>query len=261
MAKSVHSVSPWRGQLFLMEGRALYLGLAADADSHAHHAAQIAIALEGTFKLADPYGIALDTRAALVPPNAMHRLEGGGQPLAILFLDPESMPARHLASQGKDPIQLDEALFRPLLPKLLQAYQEGINFQEGWDFCEELLQALAPAERAAPLDPRVRRAIALLRDHPGTPPLSEVSKAVGLSPSRLGHLFSEQVGLPLRPYLLWLRLQRVLIALAQGGTLTMAAHDAGFADSAHLSRTFRRMFGITPSSLAGGMRIILAPQP
>jgi AraC-like DNA-binding protein len=32
-------------------------------------------------------------------------------------------------------------------------------------------------------------------------------------------------------------------------SLTDAAQSAGFADSAHLSRTFRRMFGIAADSL------------
>jgi AraC-like DNA-binding protein len=36
---------------------------------------------------------------------------------------------------------------------------------------------------------------------------------------------------------------------ASGAALTEAAHGAGFADSAHLSRTFRRMFGISAASL------------
>jgi AraC family transcriptional regulator len=34
-----------------------------------------------------------------------------------------------------------------------------------------------------------------------------------------------------------------------GETLSTAAHAAGFADSAHLSRTARTMFGLAPSAL------------
>ena len=37
--------------------------------------------------------------------------------------------------------------------------------------------------------------------------------------------------------------------MATGDSLTAAAHDAGFADSAHFSRTFLRMFGIPASVL------------
>ena len=66
------------------------------------------------------------------------------------------------------------------------------------------------------------------------------------------------VGLPLRRYLLWLRLQDAVQAIAAGAPLTDAAHAAGFADSAHLSRTFRRMFGITPSDLARGSQFVQA---
>jgi AraC family transcriptional regulator len=33
----------------------------------------------------------------------------------------------------------------------------------------------------------------------------------------------------------------------QGASLAEAAHASGFADSAHLARTSRRMFGIPPS--------------
>ena len=47
---------------------------------------------------------------------------------------------------------------------------------------------------------------------------------------------------------------RALELFVEGASLTDAAHGAGFADSAHLSRTFRRMFGINAASLvvAGG---------
>jgi AraC-like DNA-binding protein len=59
----------------------------------------------------------------------------------------------------------------------------------------------------------------------------------------------EETGLPFRTYVLWLRLIRAADAHAGGLSLTEAAQDAGFADSAHLSRTFKRMFGIPAAAL------------
>jgi len=42
---------------------------------------------------------------------------------------------------------------------------------------------------------------------------------------------------------------RGLEAFASGASLTDAALDAGFANSAHFSRTFRRMFGTAAAAL------------
>jgi AraC-like DNA-binding protein len=55
--------------------------------------------------------------------------------------------------------------------------------------------------------------------------------------------------MPLRTYVLWRRLLHVWTLLMAGETLSTAAHAAGFADSAHLSRTARTMFGLPPSVL------------
>ncbi|MGA5215123.1 helix-turn-helix domain-containing protein [Streptomyces cinereoruber] len=70
---------------------------------------------------------------------------------------------------------------------------------------------------------------------------------MGISPSRLGHLFAEQLGLAYPAWRRWMCLRRAVEAVRAGASLTDAAHDAGFADSAHLSRTCRAMFGLTPT--------------
>jgi AraC-like DNA-binding protein len=77
--------------------------------------------------------------------------------------------------------------------------------------------------------------------------LSDLATRVGLSTSRLGHLFAEQVGVPYPVWRRWLRLQLALAAVQRGASLTTAAHASGFADSAHLTRSCRAMFGITPT--------------
>ncbi len=60
----------------------------------------------------------------------------------------------------------------------------------------------------------------------------------------------------LRPYILWRRFLRVWELMTAGESLSSAAHRAGFADAAHLTRTSRRMFGFPPSAmhLAGPLR-------
>ncbi|WP_433684522.1 helix-turn-helix transcriptional regulator [Nocardia sp. CA-119907] len=68
--------------------------------------------------------------------------------------------------------------------------------------------------------------------------------------TRLLHLFAAEVGLPFRSYVRWLRMQRAAELIATGRPVTDAAHGAGFADSSHLNRVCRRVFGCAPSEFA-----------
>ena len=65
------------------------------------------------------------------------------------------------------------------------------------------------------------------------------------------HWFKEEFGIPLRQYLLWRRLHIAANLLQKGTNLTEASHAAGFADQSHLSKTFRKMFGVPPSKFLG----------
>ncbi|MGV9616652.1 helix-turn-helix transcriptional regulator [Nocardia xishanensis] len=97
--------------------------------------------------------------------------------------------------------------------------------------------------------PAVAEVLRLLPERISAGPvrLAELARAVHLSESRLAHVFSAELGLPFRPYLRWLRMQRAAELLAAGHSLTEVAHQAGFADSAHLTRVCRSMFGAPPS--------------
>jgi len=73
----------------------------------------------------------------------------------------------------------------------------------------------------------------------------EVAQSIALSESRFLHLFRDELGIAWRPYLLWRRMMCAIQAIIANHSATEAAHIAGFSDSAHLSRTFRRNFGMT----------------
>jgi AraC-like DNA-binding protein len=105
-------------------------------------------------------------------------------------------------------------------------------------------------------DPRILNAIAYIKDHIADElTLDDVATHAYLSPSRFRHLFVEQTGMGLRPYILWRRFLHVWDLLMAGQTLSSAAHSAGFADAAHLTRTSRRTFGFVPSAM------LITPSP
>lgn len=51
-------------------------------------------------------------------------------------------------------------------------------------------------------------------------------------------LFKEETGVPVRQFLLWLRLNDAVKLIINGTSYTDAAYEAGFADAAHLTRTY-----------------------
>lgn len=105
------------------------------------------------------------------------------------------------------------------------------------------------------VDNRVRRCVATLRADASRSTAS-LAAEVGLSESRLRHLAREQLGVPLVRVRWWLQMRSVAKALTTGASLTTAAHEAGFSDAAHFTRTFRRMFGFAPSTLLAAQVVI-----
>ena len=75
--------------------------------------------------------------------------------------------------------------------------------------------------------------------------------------SRLAHLFTDEVGISIRQYLLWIKMRYAAELFVRNKTLSEVAHEIGFSDSSHLSRTFTRYFALTPSYLANNKLVEL----
>lgn len=226
------SADGWAGRARLRPGGLVYGGAVGPATAHAHHSVQLIATLgEDELLMAGPDGAAFGCRAHVVPAGARHAVLRGVPRGVVLHLDPASAAGRRLAELAGDA--------RGLLPPGLPAEP----FAAACALDSVLPQGPLPP---AITHPGLARVLAWL---PGRERvrLSDAARVAGLSESRLSHLFQAELRLPFRSYVLWLRLMRAAELTTLGQSVTDAAHGAGFADGAHLSRVCRRMFGITPS--------------
>lgn len=241
----------WGGRLFLAPGVVLYLGTGAAADRHAHHAVQLVWAADApvTVRLPDA---TIEVAAALVPAGVAHAVAAHGR-LALLLIE------RH----GPRGVALDDraraALGEDLGPRLAGVRFPGVELAAAaaLAWCDDVLVALGVEPRGGALSGPCRRALASVEAGlQGTPRLADAARAAGLSPTRLTHVFAREVGIPFRRFVLWARIKHAVRATQRGANATEAALDAGFSDSAHLSRTFRAMFGLPPSLVLPRLEII-----
>ena len=237
-------------RLYLWPDRLLLLGPGFDTGFHRHHAAQLCLGLEGPVKLRGAVEAPwLSAPGFFVAPDQPHQFDAGASATAILYLEAESSACAECLRQhpqaGPSPL--------PGAQNLAPLQTLRSNGGSAEDLAAALrLFGLDHTRRGivASHDPRIAGALGWIGAHIDAPIRLEAAAAsAGLSTSHFTHLFTAQVGVPLRRYVLWRRLREAIELAMRGGSLTEAAHAAGFADSAHLSRTFRETFGVTPSFL------------
>jgi AraC family transcriptional regulator len=218
---------------------------------HAHHAFQLTFSLGGSFRFKLEDGAVLGP-SAIVAPDTLHAFEAQGL-VSHLFVEPESHAGRTLEQlmQGRPAVAINAAQVQDSPRLILEAFRDPHDPRSALrDAGVKISDRIAGHARAAEPDRRVRQIIKWAADNlDRSLGIDEAARSVRLSPSRASHLFVEETGLPFRTYVLWLRLVRAVDAYVAGRTLTEAAQEAGFSDSAHLSRTFKRMFGIPAAAL------------
>ena len=215
---------------------------------HSHHCFQLVMAMRGTLLVRGGIKNAwIKTGAVLVRPDVVHEVDARDGTVVLAFVDSESELGTALGERIDGDIscipEAQVARWRTALGK------EPTHARvERW-VRTELLHRRRPVK----IHPRVNRVLKYLRERPAISDdlsLKTLAGVSGLSQSHFMHAFTESVGVPLRPYIRWLRLQRAACDLMAGASVTSAAHSAGFSDNAHLTRTFRRMLGMTPTDLA-----------
>jgi AraC family transcriptional regulator len=80
--------------------------------------------------------------------------------------------------------------------------------------------------------------------------VSGIAQAVGMSSDHFSRLFKESTGQSPYRYVVEARVRKAKELLTTGKfTISEAAHHFGFVDQSHLTRHFKRVFGLPPKSL------------
>lgn len=247
----------WSGTAVIEPGRLIYGGRLGVAHGHSHAAVQIAIAADEPVLLTDSSGHSAQSRVGVIPSGAAHAVDAGVATGLMIYLDSTSAYGRRVEA-------LVDRTARPEVNGWVAAAQRLSADRPRSDDLAAAADAViaklvGPEEQVnahAETHPAVSAAIALMPDLLSGPVrLTDVAAAVHLSADRLGRLFARDVGLSFPAYVRWARLIRAMEVARMGGTITDAAHAAGFADSSHANRAFHEMFGVAPIDVHRSVRL------
>lgn len=240
---------------YLWDGGFLLLGRSEGVvKSHAHHAIQVVVSLDGEPAIRETSGEWRSAPAFIVMPDVPHSFDGRGADSAMMFVDPESSEGEWLRAGLGQKIKFVSGASHESAAEIRKVRELPLDDAEVSALVRQCIRAMcAGAPPARRRDPRVTSSLRQIRESRDLRvTLESLAASVFLSPSRFAHLFRQQVGLPFRRYILWRKLARAVLAIGQGESMTSAAQEADFADAAHLTRTFNQMFGIAPSALMRG---------
>lgn len=186
------------------------------------------------------------------------------RPRAFARLASEAVGRELAAPHFGEPVVRDPALFRLLLSLHLKlAGGAAPLVQESAlaaAFGRLLARASAPRRHARPTGREPGR-VGLVRDYLRTHYAENVSLArlatlAGVSPFHLLRLFREQIGVPPHEYQIQVRVAQAKRLLLAGRPISQAALEAGFFDQSHLSRSFKRIVGVTPGRYLSRSKIM-----
>ena len=175
----------------------------------------------------------------------------------VLLVRPGIVHSVRLAERGADVVYLNGLTFpfeAPLAIALKGHLERLARRSIGGDCCatEELREGLAFA--TDPLPAKVAEIVRAMQADPmRRVSQDELVRCLDMERTRALRCFKAATGLTFRRFKLWSALQHAAVRMAERELVRTAAMDAGFADTAHLSRVFSSMFGLSPSVAIAGL--------
>lgn len=222
-------VSPFLNSCFPVGSRSLA--------AHANVVTAVLVGRTGSVRL-ELEGARVEGDILLVRPGVVHAVAFAERGADVLYLNGLAFPFD---------APLGQALSGPLACLALDAMRgdEGAT--------AELRSRLAPPPARTP-PPGIAAVVQAIHADPmWRMSQDELAGRLHMERTQALRCFKAATGQGFREYKLWSALQQATQAMAEGALVRTAAMDAGFADTAHLSRVFHRVFGLTPSAAIAGL--------
>jgi AraC-like DNA-binding protein len=233
-------------------------------DPHRHDTYAIGFTLDGVqaFRYRGAAQRSTAGEVFVLHPDETHDGHAGtsaGFRYRILYLEPrliqEALGEAWPLPFVRDAVSVNARLMRALAPALddLDAPLEELQREE---IMSDLAHALAAADAsiAQPnVPPACRRAVHLARallDQGRAVTSAELEAVTGLSRYALARHFRACLGTSPHRYLVMRRLDRARTLIRHGAPLADAALASGFADQSHMTRQFKKTYGVSPGRFA-----------
>jgi AraC-like DNA-binding protein len=221
-----------------------------EADCHKHWLLQMFLSSQEELHI-EVNGQLIHCNAICVNMDTLHTFNSEGVPHFTILIDPTTEIGCVMRSLLMDrpfyifPQEKYIAMQRTFKNVLEQKSHDNIL-----SFAQSIIFHFA-YDNAKIFDERVMKVLNLLDDrmHEDESQKKYFSKNVGLSESRLAHLFKEETGIPLKSYIVLHKLQRAYESIFNGENITTAALNAGFDSSSHLAYTNKMMTGMSASNI------------
>ena len=226
---------------------------------HKHWTMQLFLSIEKNLEI----GVEdnkISCRCIVINRDILHSFSTGNNMYFTMIIEPTSSLAIQLEERmGGMKYYIFNNQDIEYIQNLLFCLIDSDGLREYREFMKQLYKFLGVKEQAEIHDDRVKEQAEIYDDRVkdllyeiercnwDTHSIASFADKVALSPSRLSHLFKEQVGMPLKSYIQFHQMQRAFLALLNGKSITESAMTAGFDTPSHFATITKKMMGMSAS--------------
>ncbi len=235
-------------KIFWDKDNIAFIGNQINSAEHSHCVLQVFLSLDEPLQIT-VNNLTVTGKCIVVNKNVKHTFSCNGDIRLSTLIEPTSSFAYGLLSKMNGDYFICDNENIKLLQQKAANLINTVNQNEYISFVNDFAEYLGVERQTKVLDERINQFLGILQNcDPYDHTIDGFAKSVSLSSSRLSHLFREQIGVPLKSYILFHQLEKAFTALLNGKNITDAAMLAGFDSPSHFAATVKKWMGMPVST-------------